>query len=495
MKQRFFFTFFLIIIIGIQVFFLIQDDCYPRDHDVQFSYNTIKVYHWLQNTSVPDWYLEDAYEDPPFIHIFHGLLFSVFGLSLKIAKIPGLIFYLFLLIIAFIVGKSIKNEFSTGFLTSFIISSIPMIMIFSRKSHLPFYSMVFLFLSFLVLIKSRLLDSSFYSVLLGFILGIMLLTHEVALSYYIIFLITILLSSIKLPRTRKALYNLSLCVFISLVISYIGWYKEKIVEFPEWFRFVDSGAHGQGLPYIDIFHDVFLHMKRRLFPIYYIILLLAGIYYSLNYLKLNLYFKIALVLTSLLFIFTCYVHIVNVDLYDWHFIGLYPFIGFLIAQFVINVLNKKVRYIFVIIIIVNGIWLLASPLHKKIFLEDICFIKLEKLISIPYEADYNSPMYSGSNEADYNSPMYSGQSEEYFLEYFYPKRNTIRLERDMKSILDCNMEYCTTVGYVYFLNGYRNINSKNVEDYLEKCSNLLGKTDIQENTQGLLSGPPESYLD
>lgn len=167
---------------------------------------------------------------PPFFYISAFLVSLVLGkVFLNAALLTATVFLIILLGCIYRIGANIDRQ--TGFLAALLCSFYPIIFLLSRHFNLELALASLVSLSFWLMLKTMFFENLKYSVLLGIVLGVGMLTKQTFILYVIgpvcISFCSIFTQKDK-AKTTKGLRNFFTCLIIALGISALFYGNKEI---------------------------------------------------------------------------------------------------------------------------------------------------------------------------------------------------------------------------------------------------------------------------
>lgn len=242
-----------------------------------FNGDTRVIYQWAvefleglpeENLAgkITSFYIDTPYNWPPLFQAASALFLALFGYSQDVAVMANALFIPLMFVSMYLLGKELFNR-ETGLVAAILFSFFPGMLSMSRLYRPDVALAAFLIPSILILIKSKDMTSTRWSILFGIVLGLMALTKSsfslILVGPFIVLVVIPLLTRIggkEFRNIRRILTNIALAGLIGTLIA-VPWYaaesktylaKERAVEGP-W-----ETPAGEDVPNVPHFGSPFL---------------------------------------------------------------------------------------------------------------------------------------------------------------------------------------------------------------------------------------------
>lgn len=185
-------------------------------------------------------------ERAPLTIIIGAIFFKLFGFSVNTATLSNLIYLFILVISVYGIGRKLYDS-KVGFLSAFIVSTIPIIAGLSREFLTDYALTAFVALSAYLLIRTEYLQKKIFSLLFGISFGLgMLVKITFPLFLFAPFLYIVILSLVRknsCNERRDVFINLILFTGCTLIVA--GWWY--IPNFKYWLIYLFSASYGENI--------------------------------------------------------------------------------------------------------------------------------------------------------------------------------------------------------------------------------------------------------
>lgn len=190
--------------------------------DVLYGSDQVTTYNLIEKDA---WWLNLSFHDhPPLVFAIHHIFFSLFGVSLLVARLPPAIFGIFTVILSYFIGKKVYNK-DFGLLVMLVSALNVMMGFFSRVSLMESIAIFFILLGFYFFLLT--LDNKKFLPYFGIVLGLSFLAKYTAFFALPVYLIIFVFFR-RSYFTEKRFYLstlLALVVFSPVIIYNFFLYR------------------------------------------------------------------------------------------------------------------------------------------------------------------------------------------------------------------------------------------------------------------------------
>ena len=292
---------------------------------------------------------------PPFYHISTVPFYIVFGNNYDSALLTNLFFLFILIVSSFFIGKKLYNA-EAGLVISFIISTIPIHSLLMRDYLIDFSLSAMVALGFVLLLYTDHFENIKYSLLFGLAFGLGILTKWSYPIYLIIPLCYSLYTFFRKNFYEKKNYNKIKNIVFPLILTIVTasiWYifsKIKIL-IPTILMYSKKGFV-EGDPSFSstsgLTHYFNIIINDYSF-FYFIIFVISMIFLIKNFKESK---TKTMLLLQIVFIYIFFTILSNKD--ARYILPVYIFLALFAGEFITNLDKKKIKYLFIFIIVIFG---------------------------------------------------------------------------------------------------------------------------------------------
>ena len=329
---------------------------------------------------------------PPFYHISTVPFYIVFGNNYDSALLTNLFFLFILIVSSFFIGKKLYNV-KAGLIISFIISTIPIHSLLMRDYLIDFSLSAMVALGFVLLLYTENFENIKYSILFGLAFGLGVLTKwSYPIYIFIPFCYSLYVFFRKnfyekknYTKVKNIVYPLILAIIIAL-----RWYTFSRIKIliPTILMYSKIGPVEGDPSFLSISGlTYYFNIIINDYSFFYFIIFVISIIILIKNFKESK--TKTMLLLQIIFIYVFFTLLSNKD--ARYILPIYIFLALFVGEFITNLNRRKIKYLFVLIIIVFGLLQNFSYNSKNInFGYQIRQIKLIELKGkYPLSAQFN----------------------------------------------------------------------------------------------------------
>jgi len=296
---------------------------------------------------------------PPFYHVSTVPFYIIFGNNYDSALLTNLFFLFILIVSSFFIGKKLYND-EAGLIISFIISTIPIHSLLMRDYLIDFSLSAMVTLGFVLLLYTENFENIKYSILFGITFGLGILTKW---SYPIYIFIPCCYSlyfffrkNFYEKKNYTKIKNIVFPLFLAIITA-LPWYTFSRIKIliPTILMYSKIGPVEGDPSFLSISGlTYYFNIIINDYSFFYFIIFVISIIILIKNFKESK--TKTMLLLQIVFIYIFFTFLSNKDArYILPILPIYIFLALFAGEFITNLNRRKIKYLFVLIIIVFGL--------------------------------------------------------------------------------------------------------------------------------------------